>query len=51
MHNFGGCAMKVNASKFHLRVLSDTKESLTMLFHFSSPKWFTVNGLLELDFS
>jgi len=32
-------------------VLSDIKEGLAMLFHFSSPKSFTVNGLLEADFS
>ncbi len=40
----------IHASIVQLRVLPYTKEILTILFHFSSPKSFTVNGLLEADF-
>ncbi len=42
---------KAYARKSHLRVLSDTKEGLTMLFHSLSPKSLIVNGILKPDFS
>ena len=34
-----------------IRIISDTKESLTMFSHFSSAKSASVNGLLEADYS
>jgi hypothetical protein len=36
---------------FTLRVLSDTKEILTILFHFSSPESFTAMRFLKAVFS
>jgi len=46
-----GLRCYLNARKFHLRGLSDTKEILTMFIYVSSPKSFNINGLLEADFS
>jgi len=35
---FGGCAKRTYARTLHMRVLSDTKEILTILFLLSRPK-------------
>ena len=42
---------KAYARTLHLKLLSDTIEGLTMLFHSLSAKLLTVNGLLARDFS
>ncbi len=51
LHYFGGCAERSNARYVSPEGAAKYHEILTMLFHFSCPKSFTVNGLLEVYFS
>ncbi len=51
LHGFGGCTMKSDARKFHLRAVPNTKEILAILSHFSSPQSITVKSFQKADFS
>jgi hypothetical protein len=46
----GNVIQKFNARKYHIRVPSDTKEILTILFHFSSSESFTAIGFFKSHF-
>jgi hypothetical protein len=41
---------KTNARNLNLKLLPNCREILTILLHFSTPKPFTVNGLLKDGF-
>ena len=51
LHNAGGCAMLGLCTKVSHEILSDSKESLTILFHFSSPESSTVQRFLKTNFA